>query len=62
MAKITTTFLLFFLISTAIYGQNAYEKLQADSLQIGAYSRTFLFHKPENLPKNPKLLFVLHGS
>ena len=62
MSKITTTFLLFFITSTAVFSQNAYENLQIDSLQIGAYSRTFLYHKPTNLPNKPKLVFVLHGS
>ncbi len=62
MSKITTTVILFFLLHTTIFSQNAYETVQADSLQIGEYSRSFLYHKPANVSNKPKLLFVLHGS
>ena len=62
MPKIITTFLWFCSFHTALLSQNPYETLQADSLQIGAYSRSFLFHKPANVSHKPKLVFVLHGS
>lgn len=62
MSKITTTLILFVALHTAIFSQNAYETVQSDSLRIGEYSRTFLYHSPANLPNKPKLLFVLHGS
>jgi polyhydroxybutyrate depolymerase len=62
MNKIFTTILAIFIAQTTLLSQNAYETLQADSMQLGAYSRTFLYHTPQKLPKKPKLLFVLHGS
>lgn len=62
MNKFLTTFLLVFLLKTNILGQNAYESLQTDSMQIGDYMRTFLYHSPQKLSKKPKLVFVLHGS
>jgi len=62
MFKIVVSLLLIFLWQTAIFGQNAYETLQTDSVQIGEYSRSFLYHKPANLSKNTNLVFVLHGS
>lgn len=52
----------FFFISHFLFSQEPYKNVQADSLRIGEYNRTFLFHKPSNLSKKPKLLFVLHGS
>lgn len=51
-----------FFIHTAIFSQNLYETLQMDSLKVGEYNRSFLYHTPANLAKNPKLVFVLHGS
>jgi polyhydroxybutyrate depolymerase len=51
-----------FILKTSVFSQNAYESLQADSLKIGTYQRSFLYHKPQNLPKKAKLVFVLHGS
>ncbi len=62
MSKQIIITISFFLLYTAIFSQNAYQSLQADSMQIGEYSRSFLFHKPANVSNNPKLLFVLHGS
>lgn len=54
--------IIFILIGVSTSGQETYKSVQADSLQIGDYNRTFLFHKPQNLSKKPKLIFVLHGS
>jgi polyhydroxybutyrate depolymerase len=62
MTKFFTTIIIIFFLKTSILSQNAYETLQADSLQIGSYSRTFLYHMPTKLSKKTNLLFVLHGS
>jgi polyhydroxybutyrate depolymerase len=62
MSKTSITIILFCSFNTAVFSQNAHEILHADSLQIGEYSRSFLYHAPTNLPNKPKLLFVLHGS
>jgi polyhydroxybutyrate depolymerase len=62
MKKTTFLFLTFYMLNSTLFSQNAYESLQADSLQIGEYSRSFLFHKPANVSNKPKLVFVLHGS
>ncbi|MDZ7879954.1 MAG: prolyl oligopeptidase family serine peptidase [Saprospiraceae bacterium] len=62
MNKSLILFLLVFMLKTSILAQGSYQTLQADSMKLGEYVRTFLYHTPQNLPKKPKLLFVLHGS
>jgi polyhydroxybutyrate depolymerase len=62
MNKFLTTFLLVLMLKTSILAQSSYETLQADSMKLGEYMRTFLYHTPQNMPKKLKLLFVLHGS
>ncbi len=62
-----TTFLLgliLLLISNTLSAQSSpdFYNVKADSLKIGNIYRSYLYHIPKGVSKNPKIIFVLHGS
>jgi polyhydroxybutyrate depolymerase len=44
------------------YRWNITHPNQSHSLQIDGYERTFIYHRPKRIQKNPKLIIVYHGS
>ncbi len=49
------TLLSLFLVSISFFalGQDSFRSLEADSLQVGDLTRSFLFHKSTNLASKP---------
>ena len=42
--------------------EDSNKNVESDSIKIGNYTRSFLFHVPAAVQKHPNLIFVLHGS
>lgn len=54
--------LLFLALYIYAYRWNISSPNKSASVRVGAMERTFIYHVPSNLKKNPKLVILYHGS